>query len=206
MSSVKNLILDAIVGQQLRPAKLPEGKRRWDFQMNHGLRKYFETTCDDHDVNLIHTEKLMGWGGGKLGLRIHYNRSEWRTLLLSYLKGVPHLAITDEERYRAESDIIAERVGGQKAKEFESEILFLRAKLEDISKQLSQQKQRAEKTAKLEDRLKVIEEMLGKFVRVDIMDGQMKILYSDDAEEKVRAIAKEMTANGVKITLGPIED
>jgi hypothetical protein len=208
MSSVKNLILDAIVGQQLRPAKLPEGKRRWDFQMNHGLRKYFETTCDDHDVNLIHTEKLMGWGGGKLGLRIHYNRSEWRTLLLSYLKVVPHLTITDEERYRVERDNIAERVGDQKAKEFESEILSLRAKLEDMSKQqLSQQKQRAEKTAKLEDRLKVVEEMLGKFVRVNIaMDGQMKILYSDDAEEEVQAIAKEMTASGLKVTLGPIED
>ena len=121
MSSVKNLMQDAIIGTGLRPAKLPEGKMRWDFQMNHGLRKFFETVCDDHEVNLVHSEKLMGWGAGKQGLRIHYNRSEWKTLLSSYLKIVPWLTITDEERLRAERDIIAEKVGEEKAREFERE-------------------------------------------------------------------------------------
>jgi len=106
-SSLKNLMQDAIIGTGLRPAKLPKGKHRWDFQMDHGLRKFFETVCDDHDANFVHSEKLMGHSG-KLGLKFNYNRSETKALLATYLKVVPHLTITNEEKFRAEKDIIKE--------------------------------------------------------------------------------------------------
>ena len=69
--------------------------------MNHGMRKFFETVCDDHEVNLIHSEKLMGHTSS-LGLKWNYNRSDSKTILKSYLNIVPHLTITKEEKLLAE--------------------------------------------------------------------------------------------------------
>jgi hypothetical protein len=53
-SGVKRLMEDALWTQGLRK-KLEEGKRRHEFQTDHGLRKWFKTRCElsrmQHNTN-----------------------------------------------------------------------------------------------------------------------------------------------------------
>jgi hypothetical protein len=57
-SRVKRLMEDALWTQGLR-AKLESGKRRHEFQTDHGFRKWFKTRCELVGMKPINIEKLM---------------------------------------------------------------------------------------------------------------------------------------------------
>ncbi len=68
-SGVKRLMEDALWTQGLRK-KLEEGKRRHEFQTDHGLRKWFKTRCELSRMQAINITKLstvmIYWKGTRM--------------------------------------------------------------------------------------------------------------------------------------------
>ena len=60
---VKRLIEDALWTQGLRK-KLDSGKKRHEFQTDHGFRKWFKTRCELSGMKPINIEILMGHSTG----------------------------------------------------------------------------------------------------------------------------------------------
>ena len=97
-SGVKRLIERALKAEGVR-GKLPEGKRRHEFQTDHGFRKFFKTTAETK-MNSLNVEKLMGHS---IGISDHYYRPLEEDLVSDYLKAVPSLIISEEEKLRLEN-------------------------------------------------------------------------------------------------------
>ena len=98
-SGVKRLMEDALWTQGIR--KKAELKRnRYEFQADHGLRKWFKTRCEIARMKSINIEKLMGHS---IGISDSYYRVTEDELLEDYLKAVPVLTIGNE--YRIQNDM-----------------------------------------------------------------------------------------------------
>ena len=80
---------DAIWNQGLRK-KLDLGKKRHEFQADHGLRKWFKTRCELAGMKPINIEVLMGHS---TGISDSYYRATEIELLEDYLKAVDFLTI-----------------------------------------------------------------------------------------------------------------
>jgi len=89
-TGVKRLIEDALKGTGTRKP-LEEGKRRHEFQADHGFRKFFKSVCE-RQMKSLHVEILMGHD---VGLAENYYRPSEDELLESYLKAVPELTIVE---------------------------------------------------------------------------------------------------------------
>lgn len=89
---IKRLINDALWAQGVRKKSQLNGKR-YDFQADHGLRKWFKTRLELAGMKSINIEILMG---RSLGLSDSYYRVTENELLEDYLK-VQHLLIIDEK-------------------------------------------------------------------------------------------------------------
>jgi hypothetical protein len=103
-SGVKRLMEDALWTQRLR-SNLEPGKRRHEFQTDHGFRKWFKTRCEIAGVKPINIEKLMGHS---TGISDSYYRATENELLEDYLKAVPVLTISNENRIQTQMDSIME--------------------------------------------------------------------------------------------------
>ena len=90
-SGVKRLIEDAIWNQGLRK-KLDPGKKRHEFQADHGFRKWFKTRCEISGMKPINIEKLMGHS---IGISGSYYRATENELLEDYLKAIDSLTLND---------------------------------------------------------------------------------------------------------------
>ena len=97
-SGVKRLIERALKVQGVR-GDLPEGKRRHEFQTDHGFRKFFKTIAEKK-MKSINVEKLMGHS---MGISDHYYRPLDEDLVSDYLQAVPLLIISKEEKLRLEN-------------------------------------------------------------------------------------------------------
>ncbi|MDH2899911.1 MAG: hypothetical protein PXY39_02970 [archaeon] len=139
-SSLKNLMLDAVVGTGLRPRKLSDGKHRWEFKVNQGLCMFFERTCDEQGAN-VYTKGLTRRGKVRHGARTE----EWKTALLSYLKVVQFLTITIEERHLIRLEFISQ-TDQKKAREVNKE--FVR-QLNSLRRDLAQERQERQAEKKL---------------------------------------------------------
>ena len=95
-AGVKRLMEDALWTQGLR-RKLEEGKRRHEFQADHGLRKWFKTRCEISGMKPINIEKLMNHS---TGISDSYYRATESELLEDYLKAVDYLTINEENRLK----------------------------------------------------------------------------------------------------------
>jgi hypothetical protein len=102
-TGVKRLVEDALWTQGLR-TKLPDGKRRHEFQANHGFRKFFKTKCETIGVKPIVTETLMGHS---TGISDSYYRPSEMDLLEEYLKAVDALTISNENRLKMQVEVLA---------------------------------------------------------------------------------------------------
>lgn len=89
---IKRLIEKAIASAGIRPEKLPEGKRRYEFKATHGFRKFFDTVGERH-MKTLHVEQLEDHD---TGLKESYNRPSQDDLLEDYLKAVPDLTILEQ--------------------------------------------------------------------------------------------------------------
>jgi hypothetical protein len=90
-SGVKALVENAIWTQGLR-AKLPAGKRRHEFQADHGFRKFFKTHAEQV-MKPINVEVLMSHS---TGVSDSYYRPVEKVILEDYLKAVDLLTINTD--------------------------------------------------------------------------------------------------------------
>ena len=92
-SGVKRLIEDALWTQGIRK-KTDLKRNRYEFQTDHDLRKWFKTRCEISGMKSINIEKL----GHSIGISDSYYRATENELLEDYLKAVPLLTISSEDR------------------------------------------------------------------------------------------------------------
>jgi hypothetical protein len=100
---VKRIMETALWTQGLRH-KLEPGKKRHEFQTDHGLRKLFKTRCEISGMKSINIKILMGHS---IGISDSYYRITQAELLEDYLKAINYLTVGREHRLEREiSDII----------------------------------------------------------------------------------------------------
>jgi hypothetical protein len=124
-AGVKRLVEDALWTQGLR-TKLPDGKRRHEFQANHGFRKWFKTRCELAGVKSLVTETLMGHS---TGITDSYYRPLEAELLDEYLKAVGLLTISDDRRLQREVLELKEKLTDEE---------YLRSRLQEKEQALQQ--------------------------------------------------------------------
>jgi integrase len=97
---VKRMIEDALKGTGLR-TKLEKGKKRHEFQADHGFRKFFKTACE-RKMKSLHVEMLLGH---TTGLADSYYRPDGDELLNEYLKAVPDLTLLEAQALPISEDV-----------------------------------------------------------------------------------------------------
>jgi hypothetical protein len=117
-TGIKRLMERALWAQGIR-RKLDIGKRRHEFQADHGLRKWFKTRCEISGMKSINIEILMGHS---IGISDSYYRATEQEILLDYLKAVDYLSILEENKLRVENQKIKE---SNESLEKEKEELYL---------------------------------------------------------------------------------
>ena len=94
-TGIKRLIERALWAQGIRK-KLEDGKKRHEFQADHGYRKFFKTHCEIAGMKPINIEKLMGHS---TGISDSYYRATENQILSDYLIAVNSLTINEENGY-----------------------------------------------------------------------------------------------------------
>ena len=98
-TGIKRLIERALKSQGIRN-KLPPGKRRYEFQTDHGFRKFFKTHAEQK-MKPINVEVLMNHS---TGISDSYYRPNENELLKDYLNAVPELTLSKENRVLNDSE------------------------------------------------------------------------------------------------------
>jgi integrase len=151
-SGVKRIMEDALWTQRLR-SKLEPGKRRHEFQTDHGFRKWFKTRCEIAGMKPINIEKLMGHS---TGISDSYYRATENELLEDYLRAVPELTLSREHRTQRDVENMME----QSKQNLENIKLKLYEKENVISTLLERGSINEDAIAHLSDQLaKVMEEL-----------------------------------------------
>ena len=96
---VKRLVEDALWTQGVRN-KLESGKKRHEFQTDHGFRKFHETKCILSGMKLINVKILQGQS---VGISDSYYRPTEDELLEDYLNAIPFLTISTENQLKLEN-------------------------------------------------------------------------------------------------------
>jgi hypothetical protein len=91
-SGVKRLMERAQHAQGVRK-KLENGKKRHEFQLDHGFRKWFKTQCEIAGMKSINIETLMGHS---IGVSDSYYRATEHDLLNDYQKATDFLTIQNQ--------------------------------------------------------------------------------------------------------------
>jgi hypothetical protein len=114
---------------------LKEGKRRYEVQLDHGFRKYFNTMMRRAKVDYLDKEDMMGH---KVGLEKHYERYQEDDFerFPEYQKAIPFLTISDEERIKTENKLKEEKI---KQMESEKDVLIQRLEKEIKSRKHTEQ-------------------------------------------------------------------
>ena len=86
---IRRLVERALWAQGIR-TELESGRRRHEFQTDHGFRKWYKTQCEIAGMKPINIEKLMGHS---VGISDSYYRATENELLDDYLKAIPALTI-----------------------------------------------------------------------------------------------------------------
>ena len=102
---IRRLVERALWAQGIR-TELEFGKRRHEFQTDHGFRKWYKTQCEIAGMKPINIEKLMGHS---VGISDSYYRATENELLDDYSKAVPALTIGSEHRLQNQIKKIEEQ-------------------------------------------------------------------------------------------------
>jgi integrase len=93
-SGLKRLMERALWAQGIRTV-LEKGKKRHEFQVDHGYRKFFKTRCELAGMKPINVERLLSHS---TGISDSYYRATENELLEDYLKVMDFLTINEENR------------------------------------------------------------------------------------------------------------
>jgi hypothetical protein len=102
---VKRLVERALWAQGIR-TELEYGKKRHEFQTDHGFRKWYKTQCEMAGMKPINIEKLMGHS---VGISDSYYRATENDLLEDYLKAISLLTINSEYKLQKQMEEVIER-------------------------------------------------------------------------------------------------
>ena len=102
VQGVKRIMETALWTQGLRH-KLDPGKRRHEFQADHGFRKLFKTRCELAGMMPINIEILMGHS---VGISDSYYRATEKEILDDYLKAIDFLTITKEQELNKKVNLL----------------------------------------------------------------------------------------------------
>ncbi|MDG6943343.1 MAG: site-specific integrase [Nitrososphaerota archaeon] len=102
---VKNMMLRLFRKAGLRREK----KRRHEFSLDHGFRKFYKTRCENV-MKPINIELLMGHS---TGISDSYYRPTEKELLDDYLNAVPLLTVSEVEEVRRESQLSRGQLEGR---------------------------------------------------------------------------------------------
>src|SRR5215207_9127750 len=116
-SGIKRLMEDALWTQGIRK-KSDLIRHRYDFQTNHGFRKWFKTQCEISGMKSINIEILMGHS---IGISDSYYKITEDDLLTEYLKASDFLVINNENQLQIEFNRV--RIEKQKESKFLEEKL-----------------------------------------------------------------------------------
>lgn len=129
-SGIKRLIERNLWSQGIR-TKSDIKKRRYEFQTDHGFRKWFKTRCELAGMRSINIEKLMGHS---IGISDSYYRATEAELLQDYLRAVDFLTINEENRLKLK---LEQRVQIEK-----SQLETLKADFEKFKNEVLKQRSR----------------------------------------------------------------
>ena len=90
---IKRLVERALWAQGIRTV-LEKGKKRHEFQTDHGFRKWYKTQCEMSGMKPINIEKLMGHS---LGMSDSYYRATADEILEDYLRAWSKLTLSNLE-------------------------------------------------------------------------------------------------------------
>ena len=119
-SGLKRLMKDALWSKGIRK-RLEPGKRRHEFQADHGYRKWFKTQCELAGMKSINIETLMGHS---IGISDSYYRITEKDLLEDYLRAVEFLTIDENNILRRQLNTVSENT--EIAAKKENEILAMK--------------------------------------------------------------------------------
>lgn len=145
-AGLKRLMERALWTQGLRQ-KLEPGRRRHEFQTDHGFRKFYKSNTE-RAMKSLHVEILMGHS---VGLADNYYRAPEQELLESYLSALPFLTISETNELRRQDDQkMTERIVARDKKvlELERRGLELQGRLEKMEEQVQQIRTLVEKLSK----------------------------------------------------------
>jgi hypothetical protein len=101
-SGIKRLIEDALWTQGIRKKSILK-KKRYEFQTDHGMRKWFKTQCEMSGMKSINIEVLMGHS---IGISDSYYKITEDELLREYLKASNFLMISNVNQLQTKYDEI----------------------------------------------------------------------------------------------------
>ena len=101
-SGIKRLIEDALWTQGIRKKSNLKNKR-YEFQTDHGMRKWFKTRCEIAGMKSINIEVLMGHS---IGISDSYYKITEDELLNEYLKTSDYLVISNANQLQKQHDKI----------------------------------------------------------------------------------------------------
>jgi hypothetical protein len=123
-SGIKRLMERALFAQGIRTT-LEKGKKRHEFQVDHGYRKFFKTRCEIGGMKPINIEKLLSHS---TGISDSYYRATEQELLDDYLKAMDSLTIDERNKLKKRIDKLEEKN--------EDETYIIKAKLQEKDEQI----------------------------------------------------------------------
>jgi hypothetical protein len=106
-SGIKRLIERALWAQGVRK-NLLAGKKRHEFQADHGFRKWFKTRCELSGTKSINIETLMGHS---LGISDSYYKATEVELLSDYQKAIEFLTLDEANRLQGKIVSLEQKQG-----------------------------------------------------------------------------------------------
>jgi hypothetical protein len=140
-SGIKRLMERALYGQGIR-TRLKEGKKRHEFQVDHGYRKFFKTRCELGGMKPINIEKLLSHS---TGISDSYYRATEQELLDDYLKAMDSLTIDERNKLKKRIDKLEEKN--------ENEDYIIKARLHEKDEQIKTLIEKQEKFEQMIQRL-----------------------------------------------------
>jgi hypothetical protein len=140
-SGIKRLMERALWGQKIR-TKLERDKKRHEFQVDHGYRKFFKTRCELGGMKPINIEKLLSHS---TGISDFYYRATEQELLDDYLKAMDSLTIDERNKLKKRIDKLEEKN--------ENEDYIIKARLHEKDEQINQLIAKQEKFEQMIQRL-----------------------------------------------------
>jgi hypothetical protein len=129
---IKRLINDALWSQGIRK-KSQLNRNRYEFQVDHGFRKWFKTRCELAGMKSINIEILIGHS---IGISDSYYRITENDLLQDYLRAADFLIIDKQVNLQKELSKYNEKN--------QEETYFIKGKLQDREDEINSLKQKYE--------------------------------------------------------------